>query len=174
MWGSESKHAVEELPEERKSLALRYTVDPAEAQRHDRLATQTSAVQEERTRRANAANRETVSPRPATAGSTAAPPQPCGRVPSLKERLGKMLNRQESAAVDVRTRWRAGEPQSRHPCCARCGRECSREKENWTLRLCGDDQLHPVCRDCDERDFSDASGVARTSSWRRVPSLDHP
>lgn len=169
MWGSESKHAAEGgLPEERKALALRYTVDAAEAQRRDQLAAQAATPPEETVRHTPAETREAISPGPAPPGVTAAPRhRPPEQVPSLKERLSKMLHRQEDVVADVRVGLRANESQVEFVRCARCGRECSGEKENWTLRLCGDDQLHPVCRGCDEQDFSDPSGVG--SSLRLRP-----
>jgi hypothetical protein len=172
MWGSESKHATEGgLPEERKALALRYTVDAAEAQRRDQLAAHTAAPPEEIARHTLAEARETVSRGPATPGVTAAPRhRPSEQVPSLKERIGKMLHHREDVVTDVRGGLRANEPQAEFLRCARCGRECSCDNENWTLRLCGDDQLHPVCRGCDEQDFSDPSRSG--SSLRLRPLAD--
>ena len=35
--------------------------------------------------------------------------------------------------------------------CHTCGRERSTDEAGWTLRLCGDDELHPFCPDCDRR-----------------------
>lgn len=149
MRGSESKHVTEGLTEQRKALALRYTIDAAEARRRDLLAAQGSAAQGDSARRARAVARETESA-PIRAGVTVPAPRLPQHVPSVKERLGSLLHRPEGRV-----------PAEDHAalCCARCGRECARGKEDWTLRLCADDQLHPVCRGCDERDFSDVSGL---------------
>lgn len=35
--------------------------------------------------------------------------------------------------------------------CHTCGRARSTDEAGWTLRLCGDDELHPFCPDCDRR-----------------------
>ena len=35
--------------------------------------------------------------------------------------------------------------------CHMCGRARSTDQAGWTLRLCGDDELHPFCPDCDCR-----------------------
>ena len=156
MWGSEPEHVTEGLPEERKALALRYTIDAAEAARRESSAAQAAATAGEDARTAGVTGR-TVYPGSVSAGVTVVPaPRPSEHVPSFKERLSQMLNGQEGAVAETRVGLRASGSQSGNIRCARCGREGSRE-DNWTLRLCGDDQLHPVCRGCDERDF-DASG----------------
>lgn len=36
-------------------------------------------------------------------------------------------------------------------CCHECGRLDLAQEAGWTLRLCGDDELHPFCPDCDRR-----------------------
>lgn len=33
--------------------------------------------------------------------------------------------------------------------CHDCGRVGSKDEAGWTLRLCGDDELHAFCPDCD-------------------------
>jgi hypothetical protein len=33
--------------------------------------------------------------------------------------------------------------------CHECGRIGTKEEPGWTLRLCGDDELHACCSDCD-------------------------
>jgi hypothetical protein len=38
--------------------------------------------------------------------------------------------------------------------CHECGRMGSKDAAGWTLRLCGDDELHPFCPDCDQRYFN--------------------
>ena len=38
-------------------------------------------------------------------------------------------------------------------CCHECGRLASKDDAGWTLRLCGDDELHAFCPDCDHRYF---------------------
>jgi hypothetical protein len=35
--------------------------------------------------------------------------------------------------------------------CHTCCRERSTDEAGWTLHLCGDDELHPFCPDCDRR-----------------------
>ena len=35
--------------------------------------------------------------------------------------------------------------------CHACGRTRLAEHTGWTLRLCGDDELHPFCPECDRR-----------------------
>jgi hypothetical protein len=159
MWGSESKQAAEGLPEERKALALRYTIDAAEAERREQLAPRTAVPPQENAGSTRSAAGETTGSRTARVGVTAPPrPRPSEHAPSLKERLANMLSGQESSAAEVRLGPRASRSQPGQVRCASCGKECVRE-ENWTLRLCGDDQLHPVCRGCDERDFSESSGL---------------
>jgi hypothetical protein len=34
--------------------------------------------------------------------------------------------------------------------CHECGRIGSKDEATWTLRLCGDDELHAFCLDCDK------------------------
>ena len=36
--------------------------------------------------------------------------------------------------------------------CHACSRTGSSREAGWTLRLCGDDELHPFCPDCDHRE----------------------
>jgi hypothetical protein len=166
MWGSESKQAAEGLPEERKALALRYTIDAAEAQRREQLAPRTAVPPQENAGSTRSATGETTYPGTAPAGVTTPPrARPSEHASSLKERLANMLNRQESTAAEARLGLRASRSQPGQVRCASCGRECARE-EDWTLRLCGDDQLHPVCRGCDERDFSDPSGLGNSLRLR--------
>ena len=47
--------------------------------------------------------------------------------------------------------------------CHACGRTESTERAGWTLRLCGDDELHPYCPDCD-RLHVDGEGRNGTSA----------
>jgi hypothetical protein len=170
-WGSASKHALEGLPEERKALAVRYTIDSAEAARREELAAEPATRRVKSARRAGGASagwvyrslpaRTSASERPA---STATRPLP-GQLPRLKARLGHLLNRDELPLNDVYVRARAT-PEDGPVRCARCGNECSRGAGGWTLRLCADDQLHAVCRDCDDRDFSNAGRVAGALTLR--------
>jgi hypothetical protein len=44
--------------------------------------------------------------------------------------------------------------------CHACGRTTSVDEQGWTLRLCGDDELHPFCPDCDRQQV-DRSGHAQ-------------
>lgn len=162
MWGSEPKQVTEGLPEERKALALRYTIDAAEAERREKPTGRATAARAGSANGSSAAKPEVAPPRPAAAPPANAP-QRSYLVSSLKERLGKAQNHQDIRGADARVRLRAGDSPDRSLRCARCGRECSYEARDWTLRLCGDDQLHTVCRDCDERDFSDAREGGRLS-----------
>jgi hypothetical protein len=168
MWGSESKQAAGGLPEERKALALRYTIDAAEAHRREQLAPRAAGPPKESAGRPRSAAGETTYPGTAPAGVKASPrPRPFEHAPSLRERFANVLNRQESTGAEVRLGPRASQSQPGQVRCASCGKECVSE-ENWTLRLCGDDQLHPVCRGCDERDFNESSGLGDSLRLRSL------
>ena len=45
-------------------------------------------------------------------------------------------------------------------CCHECGRAGPGAVKGWTLRLCGDDELHTFCPDCDRRYFNGTAGNA--------------
>jgi hypothetical protein len=140
-WGSASERVLEGLPEERKALALRYTIDAEEAQRREHLAAGAAAGRVQAGSRAAAESSESASgPRPA---------------------LAPAVRRLASAR-------RASERQESRLSCARCGRHCSHDAGDWTLRLFGDDQLHAVCRECDARDFSNAGGLGSSLVLRAV------
>jgi hypothetical protein len=53
-------------------------------------------------------------------------------------------------------------------CCHECGRLGPIEATGWTLRLCGDDQLHAFCPDCDYRYFNGNNGSASAAGPTRV------
>lgn len=69
----------------------------------------------------------------------------------------------------------ASGPASSHPGpdetglhCHACGRRRPEgEEPGWTLRLCGDDELHPFCPECDSRDVGGAvlSRPVAQNSW---------
>jgi hypothetical protein len=43
--------------------------------------------------------------------------------------------------------------------CHACNRTGSTHQAGWTLRLCGDDELHPFCPDCDRRHVDGSNGT---------------
>jgi hypothetical protein len=43
--------------------------------------------------------------------------------------------------------------------CHACSRTGSTQQAGWTLRLCGDDELHPFCPDCDRRHVDGRNGT---------------
>lgn len=43
--------------------------------------------------------------------------------------------------------------------CHACNRTGSTHQAGWTLRLCGDDELHPFCPDCDRRHVDGRNGT---------------
>lgn len=155
MRGSESKNVVEGLPEERKALALRYTIDAAEAKRREKPDVGARATQAPSATGSRTEEFEVAPPRPAAA-SPATAPQRSNLVSSLKERLRRARNHQDIRVAASHVRDRASDSTETPLRCARCGHECTDKANDWTLRLFGDDQLHPVCRGCDERDFSEA------------------
>lgn len=154
MPGSEPKHVTHGLPEERKALALRYTMDAAEAERREKLAPEVRAA-EPRSANGSSAARSEVAPKPVAAAPGTAPQRPY-LVSSLKQRLGITRSHRDVREAEAPVRLRASDAPDRSLRCARCGQECSYKAKDWTFRLFGDDQLHAVCRDCDERDFSGA------------------
>lgn len=42
--------------------------------------------------------------------------------------------------------------------CHACNRNGSTDQAGWTLRLCADDELHPLCPDCDRRHLDGRNG----------------
>jgi hypothetical protein len=85
------------------------------------------------------------------------------RLSELREHLDQVvasLNelREDESGIgeDVRTAisaYGSGDPGSEQGGlrCHECGRSDATEEAGWTLRLCGDDELHPFCPDCDRR-----------------------
>ena len=65
----------------------------------------------------------------------------------LAQRLSEL--RQHLEGVLAGLNLRAGESSLR---CHACSRTGSTQQAGWTLRLCGDDELHPFCPDCDRQD----------------------
>ena len=55
----------------------------------------------------------------------------------------------EQGAVALGGRFRRGRNAGNRLRCHECGRIGSKEEPGWTLRLCGDDELHTCCSDCD-------------------------
>jgi hypothetical protein len=51
--------------------------------------------------------------------------------------------------------------------CHACGRTRSTDHAGWTLRLCGDDVLHPFCPNCDRRHV-DGNGRGATHAEDRL------
>lgn len=44
--------------------------------------------------------------------------------------------------------------------CHQCGELSPTDQTGWTLRLCGDDQLHPFCPSCDRRHVNGNGALA--------------
>ena len=56
--------------------------------------------------------------------------------------------------------------------CYACNRTGSTRHAGWTLRLCGDDELHPFCPECDRRDVDgEGSNVTRANPFLREVHL---
>lgn len=55
--------------------------------------------------------------------------------------------------------------------CHECGQLSSTDQAGWTLRLCGDDELHPFCPSCDRRHVN---GNGRRTPAREPPSAIGP
>lgn len=45
--------------------------------------------------------------------------------------------------------------------CHECGEQSLADQSDWTLRLCGDDELHPFCPSCDRRHLNGNGGGTR-------------
>jgi hypothetical protein len=73
-------------------------------------------------------------------------------------RLNALCNRDTVASTNVDT-FR----------CHECGEESRADQSGWTLRLCGDDELHPFCPSCDRRHVSGIGGGTRRTATE--PSL---
>jgi hypothetical protein len=48
--------------------------------------------------------------------------------------------------------------------CHECGEQSRADQSGWTLRLCGDDELHPFCPSCDRRHVSGIGGGTRPTA----------
>jgi hypothetical protein len=127
-----ARYVVKGLSGERKALIERYTIDADEALHREGIAEE--AAREEASR--------TATHDPAGTWSRFAAPlvepllklrRPAIRLVPSRYPLGAL------AAEDVQLR------------CANCRREGLLDEDGWTLELCGDNQLHPFCRDCYER-----------------------
>jgi hypothetical protein len=57
--------------------------------------------------------------------------------------------------------------------CHECGRRSSTDQAGWTLRLCGDDELHPFCPACDRRRVH-GNGGGRQPTESVVGSAEQP
>lgn len=80
----------------------------------------------------------------------------------LRQHLDQVLDDLNRATLGARDGdARADESSLRCYACSRIG---STRQAGWTLRLCGDDELHPVCPDCDQRN---AAGDSRNGSHSR-------
>jgi hypothetical protein len=51
--------------------------------------------------------------------------------------------------------------------CHACNRNGSTDQAGWTLRLCADDELHPLCPDCDRRHLDRKNGSRPDVSFPR-------
>lgn len=70
-------------------------------------------------------------------------------------------------AAPAASRRRIGQASAEGLRCHECGRRSSTDQAGWTLRLCGDDQLHPFCPTCDRRPVSGNGGAGPTSAGLR-------
>ena len=70
-------------------------------------------------------------------------------------------------ATPAASRRRFGQASAEGLRCHECGRRSSTDQAGWTLRLCGDDQLHPFCPACDRRPVSGNGGAGPTSAGLR-------
>jgi hypothetical protein len=69
-------------------------------------------------------------------------------------RLGEVREDERVIREDVRvaiSAYGAGSSREGSLRCHECGRLDVADDVGWTLRLCGDDELHPFCPDCDRR-----------------------
>jgi hypothetical protein len=76
----------------------------------------------------------------------------------LREESRGIRNRSHAATAGRLPRFRIEDGSLR---CHACGRASPSNQSGWTLRLCGDDELHPFCPECDRRDVSDEAGGRR-------------
>lgn len=96
----------------------------------------------------------------------------------LAERLVELrehLERTVRSLNDVVSGGRGRDLQSEESslCCYACRRIGSTEEPGWTLRLCGDDELHPFCPDCDRRHVN-GDGPDGQHAESAQPAMHHP
>lgn len=82
----------------------------------------------------------------------------------LSQRLLELRQHVDQIRTDLD---RAGSEESCLRCHA-CGLRSVTGQAGWTLRLCGDDELHAFCPDCDRRHV-DGAGRNRTMANARLP-----
>jgi len=58
--------------------------------------------------------------------------------------------------------------------CHACGRTRTTDQVGWTLRLCGDDELHPFCPSCDRRQVDGEGRDGRDARRYRLASTQAP
>ena len=70
-------------------------------------------------------------------------------------RLNTLHDRERVSAAAHTTahvgRFASAATETGHFRCHQCGELSQTDQTGWTLRLCGDDQLHPFCPTCDRR-----------------------
>jgi hypothetical protein len=112
---------------------------------------------------------------------------PAGDLTDLAQKLSELRAHLEHVAADLRARRedsrliddelgpgtaRPGFGNStradRRLCCHECGRIGPIDATGWTLRLCGDDELHTFCPDCDSRYFYGKGGSASAAEPGRI------
>lgn len=74
----------------------------------------------------------------------------------LRQHLEQVLTGLGRATSHAATDFRAADASLR---CHACHRTGSTRQTGWTLRLCGDDELHPFCPDCDRRHADGRNGA---------------
>lgn len=89
------------------------------------------------------------------------------KLSDLREHLKQMTAALNEQREGGRRSERAGD--GRDLRCYTCGRTRPKEQTGWTLRLCGDDELHPFCPDCDRRHVS-ADGEDRRTEMDAAPA----
>ena len=71
------------------------------------------------------------------------------KLSELRQHLQQVLSGLDRAAAGAQIVDSRADESRLH--CHACSRTGSTDEAGWTLRLCGDDELHPFCPDCDGR-----------------------
>jgi|GEM_PF-4621196 len=70
---------------------------------------------------------------------------------ALAQKLATLREHLQQVVAVLNERREFGRPLVSSLRCHECGRSTVDHQGGWTLRLCGDDELHPFCPDCDRR-----------------------